>query len=207
MSYNEKPQKQKQNKKQSNIFKKADAYGILLFEQLGHESWIPILQRREPVQWPHSAAPSHDRAGQTHTELRSLQVSSVTDLQKLALTFWKNQIHVLLLLLLFCRCVFFFFFTLWEKKHLNRLWPSRAVPIASWNPFNKENVAMPARERWHIYRQNHSIPAQFLRDITIKAMQTNTRALKPSRQEIQNGSNLKITGRPYSSWMAAKIYR
>lgn len=35
MSYNEKPQKQNKTKNKENIFKKADAYGILLFEKLG----------------------------------------------------------------------------------------------------------------------------------------------------------------------------
>lgn len=44
---------------------------------------------------------------------------------------------------------------------------------------------MPAREQWHIYRLNHSVPARFLRDITRTAMHTHTQALNPLRQELQ----------------------
>lgn len=58
---------------------------------------------------------------------------------------------------------------------------------------------MAAKDWWHTDRQNHSVPAQFLlSDIT--RMQTSTRALKPSRQEIQNGSSKIQNTKKTTGW-------
>lgn len=151
--------------------------------------------RREPVRRPRSSAPSLDRAGQTHRPLVRRAVESSDKF-----SYWPAEtcsyllkephpcsfitiIIIIIVVFLFC------FFTLWENKHLNGLWPSRAVLIDSWTPFNKD-VVMPAREQWHIWqRLQHPCPVPLLHHK--KQRKTNIQALNPSHQEYQIGSNLK----------------
>lgn len=201
MSYNEKPQKNKT--KQCNISKKADAYGILLLEPLGHV----ILDSYSTKTWACAVAPQLcSRLRQTHTELRSPQVSSVADLQELALTCWNNQILILLLLIFLCVCFYFFIFTLWEKKHLNRLWPRRAVLIASWNLFNKKPGDASEGTMTHLQTKPQRpcpLPPWHHKNSNAHTHSS----IKSIASRTPKMGQIRKTGCSYWSWMAANIDR
>lgn len=111
------------------------------------QSWIPIQQDGSlcggPAALLHPATEQVEHTGSCCTELWRLQISSVTDLQELALTFKRTTP------MFFYYYYYYFSFTLWKNKHLNKLWPIYAVLIESWTPIQRDAV-MPVR--WHVWQ-------------------------------------------------------